>query len=78
MPDVSFIRADRLPQTGLWEGTVPIPPDLATRAPHQTTRPPRFAVALNAISGPASEWSGSSGRAAAPSRSSVPASPRSN
>jgi Uma2 family endonuclease len=30
MPDVSFIRADRIPPDGLWERTVPIPPDLAT------------------------------------------------
>jgi Uma2 family endonuclease len=29
MPDVSFIRAERIPSQGLWEGIVPIPPDLA-------------------------------------------------
>jgi Uma2 family endonuclease len=29
MPDVSFIRAERLPAVGLWEGIVPIVPDLA-------------------------------------------------
>jgi Uma2 family endonuclease len=30
MPDVSFIRAERIPPEGLWERTVPIPPDFAT------------------------------------------------
>jgi Uma2 family endonuclease len=30
MPDVSFIRADRLPPGDVWERTVPIPPDFAT------------------------------------------------
>ena len=30
MPDVSFIRAERIPPGGLWESSIPIPPDLAT------------------------------------------------
>ena len=28
MPDLAFIRADRIPATGVWEGIVPIVPDL--------------------------------------------------
>jgi Uma2 family endonuclease len=30
MPDISFIRADRIPPQGLWEGIIPIAPDMAT------------------------------------------------
>lgn len=30
MPDISFIRADRLPPGEIWDQTVPIPPDFAT------------------------------------------------
>jgi Uma2 family endonuclease len=29
MPDISFVRTERLPVDGLWEGIVPIVPDLA-------------------------------------------------
>jgi Uma2 family endonuclease len=29
MPDVSFVRSDRIPREGIWERTVPIPPDFA-------------------------------------------------
>src|SRR5439155_25883596 len=29
MPDVAFSRAERLPEGGVWEGTVPIAPDFA-------------------------------------------------
>jgi len=30
MPDVSFIRAERIPAGGLWDRMVPVPPDFAT------------------------------------------------
>jgi Uma2 family endonuclease len=28
MPDIAFVRADHIPATGVWEGMVPIAPDL--------------------------------------------------